>query len=86
MVFFISGKKFYATKRNEVTDLYNEFTLRVNSDGAYEFKQLETGLKSKPKDRQLCTYDEVIAQLGGEAIPYAVEGDEVATAAENTKK
>lgn len=63
-MFYVTGKKAYVDTFDEKLGVYPEVQLEVDSDGNSVMKILKTGVAKKPKNRQVCTKDEVIAQLG----------------------
>lgn len=63
-MFYVSDNKVYSDTFDEKLGVYPEVKIGVDSDGVATMTALKTGVAKKPKGRQVCTRDEVVAQLG----------------------
>ena len=70
-MFYVVGKKVYLATPDAETGVYKEISLVKTAEGGVQLVPGDTGVKSKPKRRQLCTAREVLAQLGAFATEVA---------------
>lgn len=63
-MYFLTGKKVYSANFDAALKVYRAVELYRDDNGVVRFKMLDTGISKKPKNRQVCTTAEVIAQLG----------------------
>lgn len=66
-MFYVAKGKVYSTEFDAERKVYPEMRI-VRDDDVLSLRKLPTGgSEGKPKDRQLCTLEEVFAQLGATA-------------------
>ena len=69
-MFYVSEKKIYSANPN-AEGKYAEYKLQV-VDGEILLVATTNAISKRPKNRQICTVEEVIAQLGGSVIKAEV--------------
>lgn len=69
MLFYVSGVKIYSTNYDESKKVYPEFKVARREDGSIGVVSAGGGTPVKPKERTVCTAEELIAQFGGAVAP-----------------
>lgn len=65
MLFYVSGVKIYSSNYDESKKVYPEFKVARREDGSIGVVSAGGGISIKPKQRAVCTTEELIAQFGG---------------------
>ena len=74
-MFYVSYTDIYLTEYDEKHDYYPKVEIHKDADGNLYMKKLSQGVKAKPKNRQICTMNEVIAKFGAMAIDDTADVD-----------
>lgn len=72
MLFYVSGVKIYSINYDESKKVYPEFKVARREDGSIGVVSAGGGTPVKPKERAVCTAEELIAQFGGAVAPVGM--------------
>lgn len=64
MLYYVSGVKIYCAVYDESKKFYPECKLVRTKDGSFRVVSLSGGIPIKPKQRELCTFEELVAKFG----------------------
>ena len=64
-MFYVSYTDIYLDEFDEKLGVYPKVEMIVDEDGNYGVKKLSKGVSKKPKNREICTMEELIAKFGG---------------------
>lgn len=68
-MFYVSNNKVYLAEYDKDTRVYPEVLLKRTADGGVAVVRTSGGAAKKPRNRSVCTLQELIAQ-GGLVAPY----------------
>lgn len=64
-MYYVVGTKIYSANKDPKTNVYPEVRVKRGADGVAELILLSKGVDKRPKNRSICTKDEVLAKFGG---------------------
>lgn len=71
-MFYVSGNKVYLAIKDDKLGVYREVKVHTDADGVVTIVAQSTGVPTKPANRSVCSYEEIVAQFGG-ATPIEVD-------------
>lgn len=66
-MFYVADGKVYLVSKNFDLGVYQQVEVLLEEDGSVRFSVLMTGVTERPKGREVCTREEVIARFAHEA-------------------